>query len=321
MRITEQQAAEMLLSMDNILILAHEDPDGDAVGSACGLCRGLRSLGKTAYVSLEHMSKHMTFLTDGIVKDDYSPDYIVAVDTAERKMLGVAKTNIPKDCRVDLAIDHHYSNSMFAENTCLDENAAAAAEVVTYILRIMNAAFTKETAQAIYVGVSTDTGCFRYSNTKAKTLRIAADMADLGADIGEINKLQFETKTREYAKLEKMALSSMELFLNGKLAVIAVTNDMYVQSGVDDSETKPLSSLTRQIEGVLVGVTLREKKKGTFNISVRTNEGVDASEIAGFFSGGGHKNAAGGKFQGSLKDAVDAIVLHTEEILGKTGRI
>ncbi len=279
----------------------------------------MRSLGKTAFISLEHMAKHDVFMTEGLVQNDFNPQYIVAVDTAERHMLGIANTKFTKDCHVVLGIDHHMSNSLYADNTCLDENAAAAAEIVNDILNIMNAEFTKETAESIYVGIATDTGCFRYSNTTAKTLRIAADMIDVGIDATEINKQQFETKSPEYALLEKMAISSMEIHLQGKLAVLAITNDMYLESDVDDSETKPLSALTRQIEGVLVGVTLKEKKKNVFSISIRTNGDVNASALAERFGGGGHKNAAGGTFHGNCEDAVNAVISNTENLLKETG--
>lgn len=320
MRISKEKAAEMLLKMDNILILAHENPDGDAVGSASALCRGLRSLGKTAFVCIPKPSKQDQYLLSGIESPDgFIPETIVAVDTADHTILGVSGTAYEKNVRVALGIDHHISNNFFAENTYLDEQAAAAAEAVLDVLKIMQVPITKDIAECIYVGVSTDTGCFRYSNTTAKSLRTAAEMAETGIDLPKINKVQFETKSKAYAAIEKMAIASMQTYLDGKCAIITVTHDMFLTSGAADSETQPLSSLPRQIEGVLVGITMKEKQKGSFRISVRTNDPANASEIAHYLGGGGHKSAAGCTFQGTADDAVKTILRYTELSLKNAG--
>lgn len=321
MRINKAQAAEMLLSMDNILILAHENPDGDAVGSACALCKGLRQLGKKAKISLEPAAKIDAYLTEGLTSGDFEPLYKVAVDTADCKILGVGGTSFQKDVKIDLCIDHHISNVFYAENTYLDEKAAAAAEAVADILSEMKIKITKDIAECLYVGISTDTGCFRYGNTTPKTLRTAADMADTGIDIGKINKIQFETKSKEYAEIEKLAIASMETYLEGKCAVIVVTNEMYKQTGIADSETQPLASIPRQIDGVLVGITMKEKQPGFFRISIRTNEPADASEIAKFLGGGGHKMAAGCSYKGTKENAVGTVLQYTEMVLRETGLI
>lgn len=315
MRISKEEAARILLGMDNILILAHENPDGDAVGSACALCKGLRAIGKNAFIKLEAVSKTDQFMTEGIVRPtDFTPEHIVAVDTADSKILGVDGSGLDKSCKVELCIDHHISNVFYAENTCLDEDAAAAAEAVNDILKIMGVPLTKDIAECIYIGLATDTGCFRYNNTTPKALRTAADMADTGIDLGRINKIQFETKTKEYAAIEKMAIASMQMFFEGKCAMITVTHDMYEESGVADSETQPLSSIPKQIEGVYVGVTMKEKKKGLFRISIRTNEPADASKIARYLDGGGHRMAAGCSFEGTKEEAEKA-VLHCVRIV------
>lgn len=320
MRINKEEAAKMLLSMDNILILAHENPDGDAVGSACALCSGLRQLNKNVAISIESVSKHDTYLLDGLVANsDFHYDNIVAVDTADNKILGVNGTDITKESKIILCIDHHISNVFFAENTYLDSDAAAAGEAVYDILKCMNVNIDKVIAECIYVAVSTDTGCFRYSNTTAKTFRVAADMAEKGINIGEINKIQFETKSKEYAKMEQMAISSMKTYFDGKCAILALTNDMFKESGVADGETQPLSSLPRQIEGVYAGITMKEKEKGKFRISIRTNSPANASNIASKLGGGGHAMAAGCSFTGSLEDAINTVLKHTENELKEVG--
>lgn len=320
MRITKEQAVKLLLTMDNILILAHENPDGDAVGSASALCMALRASGKTAYVNIEDISKIDAYLIESLtVPENYEPSFIVAVDTADSKMLGIKGTTAKKDSRIKLCIDHHISNLFYAENTCLDDKAAAAAEVIFEIINLMGVSLTKDIAERIYIGVATDTGCFRYGNTTPKTLRIAADVADTGINIAAINKIQFETKSPAYAMLEKMAIASMETYFDGKCAMIVVTHDMFIKSGVADSETQPLASLPKQIEGVLVGITMKEKQEGVFRISIRTNPPANASEIAHHLGGGGHVMAAGCSFTGSRDDAVKTVLDHTKQVLVKEG--
>lgn len=320
MRITKEKAASMLLSMDNILILAHENPDGDAVGSTCALCRGLVSLGKNAAVWLDGVPKSDVKLTEGILfNDSFVPEHIVTVDTADNKIMCANIGSFSKETPVELAIDHHYSNTLYALNTYLDDTAAAAGEAVYDILKIMKVEITKEIAECIYVAVATDTGCFRYSNITAKTFRTAADMLDKGINAGEINRVQFETKSKEYAEIEKMALGSLQTYFDGKCAMIVLTNEMYKKSGALDSETQALSSLPRQIEGVYVGITMKEKEEGLFRISVRTNAPADASEIASHLNGGGHKMAAGCSFKGAKEDAVKTVLEYTKQQLEKTG--
>lgn len=320
MRITKEAAASMLLSMDNILIFAHENPDGDAVGSACALCKGLVSLGKRAAVWLDGIPKSDVKLTEGILFDEsFTPDHIVTVDTADNRIMCANIGSYNKETPVELAIDHHYSNTLYAQNTYLDDDAAAAGEAVYDILKEMNVNITKDIAECIYIAVATDTGCFRYSNTTAKTFRTAADMLTFGIDIGEINRIQFETKSKEYAEIEKMALSEMQTYFEGKCAMIVITNEMYKKSGALDSETQALSALPRQIEGVYVGITMKEKEEGLFRISVRTNAPADASQIASQLDGGGHKMAAGCSFRGTKEDAVRTVLEYIRQQLETVG--
>lgn len=319
MRIDDKEAAEALKNMDNILILAHENPDGDAAGSAYALCRGLVSLGKKARVSLESLSVNDLFMRDGLDESAFEPEHIVSVDTADNKIMGVSGTGLTKDCKVELCIDHHMSNVFYADKTYLDEKAAAAAEVVYKTLVCLGVKITKIIAECLYVGLATDTGCFRYGNTTSDSLRLAAVLSDDGADMAKINKLQFETKTKEFASLERMAIGSMETYFGGKCAMLVITHDMFIKSGATDSETQALASLPRQIEGVLAGITMKERQSGIFRISVRTNEPADASAIASLLGGGGHKMAAGCSYSGSKKNAVNAVLKSVETVLSQEG--
>ncbi len=292
MRIDIRQTADFLLNNDGFLLLCHVSPDGDTVGSAAALARGLISIGKKVRIICgDKFTKEYDFMFEGLEMSDFEPEHIVAVDVAVPKLLGEEYCALYGD-RVELCIDHHSTNDLYARKVCLEPDSASAAEVVYLILRQMNIKITPIIASCLYTGVSTDTGCFRFSNTTVRTFQIAAELAAAGADYYNINQAFFETKTKTYAALERLALEGMKFFFDDRCAVITVTRRMYEKTGSDETETAKLSNLPRQIEGVKVGVMMRELKDGGFKCSIRTHGDIDASNIAGRLSGGGHAGAA-----------------------------
>ena len=142
-------------------------------------------------------------------------------------------------------------------------------------------------------------------------------MIECGADNVTINTVMFETKTRTYVALEKLAVGGMKMFLDGKCALITVTQDMYRQSGSDESEVDAIASLPRQIEGVLVGVTMRERKDGSYKISMRSNRPINVSEICAAMGGGGHPQAAGCQVSGTLEEATQTVIENVKKYIEK----
>ena len=170
-------------------------------------------------------------------------------------------------------------------------------------------------AECLYTGLTTDTGCFRYSSTTSNTYRSAAELIDLGADNGYINRLMFETKTKKFAALERLAIEGMQFFLDERVCVITITNEMYQKTGTTELDTEALPPLTRQIEGVEIGLTIREKNDGACKCSIRTYESVNAAQLAQAFGGGGHKQAAACRFDCDVKTATDLLVEKSKELL------
>ena len=179
----------------------------------------------------------------------------------------------------------------------------------------MGVTITPQIANCLYTGISTDTGCFRYASATAESYRIAADLIEAGADNGRINRVMFETKTKTYARLERLALESMRFYLDERVAIITVTQEMYHLTGSNEQETEGLAPLTRQIEGVEVGITIREKPDGTCKASLRTFESVNAAEIAKAFGGGGHPQAAACNLDMDVKTARAKLVEKCGELL------
>ena len=302
MRVTLKDCADILNNHQSFLILTHASPDGDTLGSAFALKRALQKIGKPSKVICnDEIPQKYSFLWDGIDNDDIDFEAVISVDVADRKLLGENVNNEYGD-KIVLAIDHHLSHRDFAENTYLCDKASNA-ENIYNLLCEMNIPIDAGIATCIYCGMATDTGCFLFSSTTPETHKIAAVLMEKGADFVLVNRKMFETKTASYLKLEQMALSTIELHFGGKCAVMQITQDMFRESKSNDGECDGIASLPRKIEGVLIGITIREKENGKFKVSIRTVEPYNASEICANFGGGGHNRAAGCEFECSLEEA------------------
>lgn len=309
-------AVEFLENNDNYLILTHAHPDGDTLGCAFALKEALASAGKTAFVQCGDIIPAKYAYMGTADDDNVSFEKIIAVDVADAKLLGKAFEEKFGD-RIDLCIDHHGSNRLYADRTLLDSSAAAACEVILDVIRAFGVSVTKTIANNIFTGLSTDSGCFRYSNVTPKTLRMAADMIEAGAEYTKINTIMFETKTRTYVALERLALESIKMFLDDRCAFITITQDMFRKSGSDETEVDAIAAIPRQIEGVQVGVTMREKPDGSFKVSMRSHEGIDVSEICAMLGGGGHPRAAGCTVSGDADSARNSVVACIKEYFDK----
>ena len=295
------EAVSFLLERDNFEILTHDYPDGDTLGSGYGLCLALQQLGKKARVIYTNLPKDFVFLTEGVADRSFEAQTIVSVDIADEKLLGSNREKYQG--KIDICVDHHKINRVEAKIKCVDPGAAANCEILYKMFRLMNVEITKQIANCLYTGISTDTGCFKYGNTTSETLRIAADLLDTGIDAPYINKVMFDTKTKLKLRLEQEIYGSIEYYSNDRCAIIAVTLEMQKRIGVGDDELEGLASIPRQIQGVLIGITMREKENGVFKVSVRTDRSVNAAEFCALFGGGGHAEAAGCTVRGTLEEA------------------
>ena len=311
MKISVKEWADILREKDNILILTHANPDGDTLGSGFALCRALMKIGKIcAVINADDIPKKYNYLFDDIVEIKFKPDYVVAVDVATVKLLG----GLEEQYKIDMCIDHHSTNTEYA-NLLLLEDAPAACQIMYEVVLDLGVEVDKKIADCLYTGLTTDTGCFRYDSTTAQTYRVAADLIDAGADNGRINRIMFETKSKTYARLERLAIESMRFYEHERVAVITVTQEMFQLTGSNAQETEGLAPLTRQIEGVEIGITIQERPDGTCKASIRTFESVNAAKLAACFGGGGHAQAAGCKFDCDVKEARRLLVDKCREML------
>ena len=301
------EAAGFLLVNDNFCILTHRRPDGDTVGSAAALCLGLRKLGKQAWVlKNEEISDRFGWLVEGLTKEAVEEhDIVVSVDVASPGMLPKCFASLAETCR--LRIDHHGSATSFTPEELVDADSASCAELVCDVLAILGVEMDKKIAEAVYVGMSTDTGCFRFANTTAHSFTVAAVCAKAGADIYGLNQQLFETNSLPKLRMHAWMIENMKLLDDGKLAIVAIPRAVEELLRVTDDDMDNISSYPRTVAGVRMAATLRQTKDGETKISVRAIPGYDAAAVCAHFGGGGHKGAAGASTHMGLEEAAEKL--------------
>ncbi len=305
------EAAGFFLVNDNFCILTHRRPDGDTIGSAAALCLGLRKLGKNAWVLCNpEVTDRFGWLLEGLTKEaPAEQDTIVSVDVASPGMLPKAFAPLAETCR--LRIDHHGSATSFTPEELVDPGSASCAELICDVLTLLGLELDKEIATAVYVGMSTDTGCFRFANTNAHSFTVAAACAKAGAEIFRLNQELFETNSLPKLRMHAWMIENMKLLDEGKLAIVAIPRAVEDLLGVSDDDMDNISSYPRTVAGVRMAATLRQTKDGETKLSVRAVPGYDAAAVCGHFGGGGHKGAAGASTSAPLDEAAKAV----EEIM------
>ena len=302
--LTRAEAAGFLLSHDNFCILTHRRPDGDTLGSAAALCLGLRKMGKNAWVlnPTEPLDRLDWLLAD-ITKDAAEEtDTVVAVDVAAPNMLPRDFAELAPKCA--LRIDHHGSCTPFAPEELVDPESASCAEIICDLLTLLGVEVDADIADALYVGVSTDTGCFRYANTNAHAFLVASVCARAGADISGLNLELFETNSLALLQMHAWIAEHVKIFGDGELAIVAIPKAVEERIGVTDAELGNIASYARSIQGVCLAATLRQGKYGETKISMRAVPGWDAAAVCEKFGGGGHAGAAGATTRMSLEETV-----------------
>ena len=302
-----KRAAKFLLDMDDIVILTHQNPDGDTLGSAFALYYTLEAKGKRVRVVNEKtIPKKYAFMFDKYIDTEFEPKCVVAVDIASTTLFGNGMEDFIG--KVDLCIDHHKSNTDYAEQTLLNVNVAAACEIVYDVIIEMDGDISDDALLCVYTGISTDCGCFKYSNTTAKAHHIAALAISRGIDTYRVNQAMFESKSRAQLDIERLALQNLRFYHGGKCAAIVISHDLLCKTGAEESDLDALPAMTRQIQGVEVGVVVKERSEGEFKVSMRTGKHPDASLICSEFGGGGHAGAAGCTLYGEADEVVSKVI-------------
>lgn len=316
--VSPEQAAKLLKDARDVWVLVHQNPDGDALGSAFALRQALMERGVRAEViSPDPLPPQYAFLyPEGYTATEFEPGFIVAVDLASPALMGRYRHLAP---RVNLCIDHHPSNTMFAAATCLDTEAAAAGEVVLRVLEAMGQPISPFVADALYLAIASDSGGFRYASTGAATLKAAARLIELGARNAYINHQLFENKPRELVAVEGRLMTELRYFCGGLCAVMRLPRQLLLENGLTDADADGLSSIPRNVAGVEAGIILRERPdEGICRVSLRTTR-ISAADICAGFGGGGHHMAAGCSVKGSLDEVEARLISAVEQALRDEG--
>ena len=338
-----------------MLILPHINPDADAIGSALGLKYIFEKLGKTAFVVCgTALSERVCGFFDVepeldkeyTEKSGFIPEYVICVDTASPQLLGDYSDEYyspnPEQNKIDLVIDHHYTNQLYGIYNYIDETACATGQIMFDIAKDFDIDITQQFARYIYCAVVCDSGSFRYASTTPKTHRIAAELIATGFDFAKLNRLIYQNKTLTQIAIERLAYNTLKFYCGGKIASIIITSDLKKEAGLDGVEIEGISEIAKSIMGVEVGLTVKENDKSQnnddsqfydngsgyiseFKVSLRSNEYINVAEIAAGFGGGGHPRAAGCKIAGSAakieKMLTEKIVKVIEEYENPTGNI
>lgn len=305
--LTNKETADFLREHDNYLILNHRRPDGDAVGCAAALCLGLRQMGKQAVIwkNPQTTERYMPFLVDLETETVPENPVIVSVDMATEGLLPLNGEAFQG--KTMLSIDHHISNEGYAVFTNMQHRCASCGELLMEILKELGPV-SQEMADALYLAVSTDTGCFQYSNVTSETFRAAAELKALGANTYPINKVMFGTKSIARLRVEAALTESAEFYAGGMVCITVITNELLDRIGATEDDIDDISGFPRGMEGVQIGVMLRDLREGGAKISLRTGEDHNATAICASLGGGGHRSAAGATVDGTVEDARRAIL-------------
>lgn len=301
---------EEINKAEKIVIITHENPDGDAIGSSLAMKLALKQLGKDADVIIPEFPKTFEFLPgiDEVKKESDIEEYdlAIALDCASIKLLnGFAKYF--DSAKIKVAIDHHSSNTMFADYNYVDQDAPACAQLLLVVFSYFNINVTKDIGTCILAGIITDTGGFRYEGVTADTFRFVADLCEKGIKVSQVYSQVFASKTRAKFELHRIALNRLEFLEEGKVAFTYVTKTDEKQVEAKNGDYDGIVENGRDVEGVEVSVFLRETDKG-IKVSLRSKNYVNASKVAMMFGGGGHIRAAGCTIQGTIEQAKNQII-------------
>ena len=306
--LTIAKTAQFLRDHDGYTIVTHRRPDGDTLGSAALLCRGLRQLGKTAHI-LENreVTPKYTYLTQGLTKAaPAEQDVLVCVDVASPGMLPADFAHLAE--RITLRIDHHRNDTPFTTHELVDPPSAACGQIVWQVLQQMGATLDEEMAIALYTAVSTDTGCFRYANTQPETYEAAAACARVTGCLRELNHTLFETNSLARLRIQGWMVENALFLQGGKICICAIPLEVEQQFGVTEDDMENISGFPRTIDGVQIAATLRQDGTQRVKISVRCMPEHNASAICAKLGGGGHYGAAGASVTMSMDEAVQTMI-------------
>ena len=313
---TLDQILEEINQANSIVILTHDNPDGDAVGSSLALYQALKNYGKDVDLVIPEHSRTFDFLPaiDEIkVEGREQYDLAIALDCATIKMLNGFSTYF-EEAKMRISIDHHSTNSMFADLNFVNPEAPACAQILIVVLNYFKMEITREIGTCILAGIITDTGGFQYSGVNAETFEFVSWLLEKGVNVSTVYRKVLQTKTRSSFELARIASNRLEFFYDGRVTFTYITKENEEEVHAEIGDHEGIVETGRAIEGVEVSIFVRETEKGC-KVSTRSNDYVDVSDMCLLFGGGGHQRAAGCLMQGSIEEVKEKLLNRVKQYL------
>ena len=308
---------EEINKAETIVILTHENPDGDAVGTSLALYHSLKQMGKNPDIIIPVLPRIFEFLpgANEIKKESNVEKYdlAISVDCATIKMLN-GFSNYFEDAKVKISIDHHSTNTMFGDFNYVSPDSPACAQVLLVVLDYLKVEVTKEIGTCILTGIITDTGGFKYSGVTAETFEFVAWLLNKGINVSKIYRKVLQTKTRANFELNRIAADRLEFFEDGKIAYTYITKEDEEKVHAESGDHEGIVETGRDIEGVEVSIFIRQTDKGC-KVSMRSNEYVNVSDVCLLLGGGGHAHAAGVSMQCTIDQAKEKILRQVKSVI------
>lgn len=289
-----EKIRDLIEDAETILVLGHKSPDGDAIGSGLAVYNALLKMYKKVDIIMEEVPRIFDFLpnVDKIKSTSKIENYdlVIVVDCSNQERVG-QDNNYFENAKYTLNIDHHISNTEYANYNYVSSSSPACCEYLVDIFDDLGIEITKDIAECLMAGILTDTGGFQYSHVGEKTYNFASRVSNL-IDIAKIYKRVLSTRTMPQFKLTKIAMSRIELFNNDKIAFTYLMKEDLEKSLAEAGDHEGIVDIGRSIEGVEVSIFVREVDTG-YRVSLRSNGKVNVNEIALLFNGGGHRESAG----------------------------
>ena len=310
---------DILVEINNaetFIILTHENPDGDAIGSSIAVCLALQNMGKKAEILLKEYPANFTFLPgiENIKKEATLEKYdmAIAVDCPDIKRVSSIYHEYFESANVKVEFDHHARNTMFADYNIVDQASPACAQTLVSSFEYLNIDITKDIGTALLTGIITDTGGFKNSGITEKTFDFAGWALSQGINVSKVYRQSLMIITKTKFEMEKIAMDRLELIADGKIAFTYTTKKDENRIGTEPGDNDGIVEIGRNIRGVEVSIYIYEIENGV-KVSLRSNDYVDVSEICMLFGGGGHIRAAGINLNTSLEDAKKVIIEETKK--------
>jgi phosphoesterase RecJ-like protein len=320
---------DQLQKSQSVLVASHANPDGDAIGALLATGLALKAMYKDVHMYNQSAIPAVYRFLPAVnlisqqMDDIKKYDTIVVLDCGSMQRVGAKATEFRK-CRVIINIDHHMTNTQFGDLRLIDANACATAEIVYRLIKKLGVTFDCPIATAIYTGILTDTGSFRFSNTNQQAFTICADMIASGANAYEVAQNVYGHYSLGRIKLLNLALDSLEISANGKLSIMSLTQDMLDMTHTQAEDIDGIINYARRIEDVKVAALIHEvagngRERRQYHVSLRSDGDVNVALIAAQFGGGGHASAAGFSVEAALPELKEKIIGLSETTPGLCG--